>query len=247
MNGLSRCRGDRAPRARLYRNACSVDGGVGWHVRWRIAARRISDATVAARKIAHLRLPVGVVGRELVQEDDRRSAPRLFVVQANVILGDGMGISDSFDFLFSRNILARLALKIAVNSRGCNNAILLHSRHLKLVELPWNRLPRRHMKSCSGHIRTQKRRPRSYGGRARGGSWVRGCSRGSSMLQSFAFRRSLRFVVALALCIGVRRRVCLSGFGKASSWCRAARARRPSRQASSRLPPPSPRSADVAP
>ena len=61
-----------------------VDGGVGRHVGWRIAARRIGDAAVAAREVAHLRLPVGVVGRELVQEDDRRPASRLFIVQTNV-------------------------------------------------------------------------------------------------------------------------------------------------------------------
>jgi hypothetical protein len=32
-----------------------------------------------------------MVGRELVQEDDRRSASRLFEIEADTIFGDGMG------------------------------------------------------------------------------------------------------------------------------------------------------------
>ena len=46
---------------------------------------------MAAREVAHLRLPIGVVGRELVQEDDRRSAARLFEIETDIILGDGIG------------------------------------------------------------------------------------------------------------------------------------------------------------
>jgi hypothetical protein len=42
-------------------------------------------------------------------------------------------------FLFSRNILARLASKIAINSRGCNAAALLHFRHRIIAESPRNR------------------------------------------------------------------------------------------------------------
>ena len=68
-----------------------VDLGRRRHVGGRIAARRIGDAAVAAREIAHLRLPIGVVGREFVQEDDRRSASRLFEIEADIIFGDGMG------------------------------------------------------------------------------------------------------------------------------------------------------------
>ncbi len=52
---------------------------------------------MAAREVAHLRLPIGVVGRKLVQEDDRRSAPGLFEIEADIILGDGIG---HFGFLF---------------------------------------------------------------------------------------------------------------------------------------------------
>src|SRR5438094_7735781 len=96
-----------------------IDGGVRRHVRWRIAARRIGDAAMAAREVAHLRLPVGVVGRELVQEDDRRPASRLFIVKANAILGDGIGHFGFLSiFLFSRNFLAWPVSKIAINSRG---------------------------------------------------------------------------------------------------------------------------------
>ena len=51
---------------------------------------------MAAREVTHLRLPVGVVGRELVQEDDRRAAASLFVVEADVIRGDGVGHLLSF-------------------------------------------------------------------------------------------------------------------------------------------------------
>jgi hypothetical protein len=58
-----------------------------------------------------------------VQEDDRRPASRLFIVQTNAILGGGMGHFRFLSiFLFSRNFLARPARKIAVNSRGCNAA-----------------------------------------------------------------------------------------------------------------------------
>ena len=79
---------------------------------------------MAAREVTHLRLPVGVVGRELVQEDDRRPASRLFIVKMNAILGDGMGHFGFLSiFLFSRNILARPASKIAINSRGRNTAV----------------------------------------------------------------------------------------------------------------------------
>jgi hypothetical protein len=65
-----------------------------------------------------------VVGRELVQEDDRRPASRLLIVQTNAILGDGIGHFGFLSiFLFLRNFLARPATKIAINSRGCNTAV----------------------------------------------------------------------------------------------------------------------------
>jgi hypothetical protein len=81
-----------------------------------------------------------VVGREFVQEDDRRPASRLFIVQTNVILGDGMGHFGFFSiFLLSRNFLAWPTGKIAVNSRGCNAAESVHFRHRKIAESPRNR------------------------------------------------------------------------------------------------------------
>jgi hypothetical protein len=76
-----------------------------------------------------------VVGRELVQEDDRRPASRLFIVQTNAILGDGMGHFGFLSiFLFSRNLTARRTGKIAVNSRGRNAAELVHFRHRIIAE-----------------------------------------------------------------------------------------------------------------
>ena len=55
------------------------------------------------------------------------------------------------------------------------------------------------MKSSSGHSRDAKRPSAFVRTRTHRGSWGAGCNRGSSMRQSFAFRRSLRFI-ALALC-----------------------------------------------
>jgi len=46
---------------------------------------------MAAGEVAHLRLPIGVVGRKFVQEDDRGSASRLFDMKADIIFRDGMG------------------------------------------------------------------------------------------------------------------------------------------------------------
>jgi hypothetical protein len=40
---------------------------------------------VAARKISHLRLPIGVIGRELVEEEDRCPAARLFEIEPDII------------------------------------------------------------------------------------------------------------------------------------------------------------------
>ncbi len=46
---------------------------------------------MAAREVAHLRLPIGVVGRELVQKNDRRSLARFFEIDADVVPGRGVG------------------------------------------------------------------------------------------------------------------------------------------------------------
>ena len=111
-----------------------VDVGAPRHVGRRIAARRIGDAAVAAREIAHLRLPIGVVGREFVQEEDRRSAPRLLEIEANIILGGGIG---HFDFLSLLDAFP--APKIAVNACGRNAAGRALFRHEISAESPRNR------------------------------------------------------------------------------------------------------------
>jgi hypothetical protein len=81
-----------------------------------------------------------VVGRELVQEDDRRSASRLFIVKTNAIFGDGIGHFGFLSiFLFFRNFIARAAPKIAINSRGRNAAESFHFRHQMIAESPRNR------------------------------------------------------------------------------------------------------------
>ena len=61
------------------------------NVRWRVAARGIGDAAVAAREVTHLRLPIGVVGRELVQKNNWRSLTRFFEIDADVVPGRGVG------------------------------------------------------------------------------------------------------------------------------------------------------------
>ena len=73
---------DVVARARL-RVALEVLG----HVGGRIAARVVGDAAVAAREVAHLRLPAAVVAGELVHEDDRRAAAGLLVVQLDAVVG----------------------------------------------------------------------------------------------------------------------------------------------------------------
>jgi hypothetical protein len=44
-----------------------------------------------AREVAHLRLPIGVVGREFVQEDDRRSVAGFLEIQPDIVVSDGVG------------------------------------------------------------------------------------------------------------------------------------------------------------
>ena len=92
----------------------AVDLGRRRHVRRRVAARGIGDAAVAAREVTHLRLPIGVVGGEFVQEDDRRPAAGLLEIEPDIVAGDGIG-----HLLF---LLTGRASKIAVNARGCNAA-----------------------------------------------------------------------------------------------------------------------------
>src|SRR5262245_5823228 len=67
----------------LLRVALDVLG----NVRWRIAARIVGDAAVAAREMPELRLPAPVVPREFVDEDHRRAAARLFVIKLDAVVG----------------------------------------------------------------------------------------------------------------------------------------------------------------
>ena len=84
---------------------------------------------MAAREVAHLRFPIGVVGCEFVQEDDRRSRARLLEMQANMILGDGVG---HLRFLL---VLARSpSPKFAVNALGRNAAGLFLFGHQMSAE-----------------------------------------------------------------------------------------------------------------
>src|SRR5262249_38860839 len=54
------------------RDLLRVPGGIGRHVRGRIAALTIGDAAVMAAKVAHLRLPTAVVASIFMHENDRR-------------------------------------------------------------------------------------------------------------------------------------------------------------------------------
>src|SRR5262245_21801640 len=64
--------------------------GVGicrhWNVGGWPTSCRVADAAIAAREIAHLRLPTQMMAAELVQEQDRVSRARLFVVELHAII-----------------------------------------------------------------------------------------------------------------------------------------------------------------
>ena len=64
--------------------------GVLGYVRRRISARVVGDAAVRAPEVPDLRLPCPVVAGELVDEEDRLAAPRLFVVERNSVVGPGV-------------------------------------------------------------------------------------------------------------------------------------------------------------
>jgi hypothetical protein len=46
---------------------------------------------VPAREVTYLRFPIGVVGRELVQKDDRCSAACLLEIEADIVARYGVG------------------------------------------------------------------------------------------------------------------------------------------------------------
>jgi hypothetical protein len=85
----------RALDAERVEHAADVVPGAGLrvalevlgHVGRRVAARVVRNAAVAARKVAHLRLPAAVVAAELVHEHDRRAAARLLEIELDAVVG----------------------------------------------------------------------------------------------------------------------------------------------------------------
>src|SRR3982074_1445317 len=60
------------------------------HVRRRIAARSKRNAAMRAGEISYLRFPCAVIPRKLMNEDNRHTTSRFFVVQADAVgCGDG--------------------------------------------------------------------------------------------------------------------------------------------------------------
>jgi hypothetical protein len=59
---------------------------------------------VAAREVTHLRFPIGVVGREFVQENNGRSAAGFLEIKADIVAADGVGhlLFPSFVFVLTR-------------------------------------------------------------------------------------------------------------------------------------------------
>ena len=89
---------DMGPRdAQVVEHRLDVGGCAGLgvtarvvgHLRGRVAAGVGGDATIAAREVAHLRLPAAMVAGELVHEDHRLAAPGLLEVQLDPVVGLG--------------------------------------------------------------------------------------------------------------------------------------------------------------
>ena len=142
---------------------------------------------MAAREVAHLRFPIGVVSRKLVQEDDRRSAACLLEIEAKLILGDGIG---HFGFLFCGR-RKKLQLMLAAAMRQ----FPIVFRHEICAESPVNCF-RTAATNLAVAIPRRETRFAFAQGRADAGNG--GIYRGLTMLRMVAFCRPL--VVALALC-----------------------------------------------
>ena len=80
----------------------------------RVAARGLGDAAVAAREVTHLRLPIGVVGREFMQKENRRAAACFLIIEPDIVACDGIGHWRVPLFLSKSSI--------AVNAGGSNAA-----------------------------------------------------------------------------------------------------------------------------
>src|ERR1700712_982682 len=90
-----------------------------WHIGRRVAACGIGDAAMSAREVAHLRLPIGVVGRKFMQEDDRCSLAGLLEIEPYIVAGDGIG-----HFEFPPSVSSKRAgAQCAHTSCGCSIAI----------------------------------------------------------------------------------------------------------------------------
>jgi hypothetical protein len=79
----------------------SVVFGARRNVRRRIAARVVSDTTIAPREMAQLRFPAAVLAHEFVHEQDSRSLAGFLVVQL-----DAAGCGDMGHVVSSRWVLA---------------------------------------------------------------------------------------------------------------------------------------------
>ena len=116
-------------------------------------------------KMSHLRFPAAVITGEFMQEENRRSAPRLLEIEANIILGGGIG---HFDFLFLLDAFP--APKIAVNAAAAMRqegpffAMKLARNRLGIALVPPHEI------LLSPHPATQKARRDSSPGETRWGT-----------------------------------------------------------------------------
>src|ERR1700709_1425956 len=76
-----------------------------------VTARRIGDAAVAAREVAHLRLPARIVSSKLMDKKDRRALARLLEIKLHIVWR-----RDVWHFALP----SLVAPKIAVNVYGGN-------------------------------------------------------------------------------------------------------------------------------
>src|SRR6266404_4733311 len=82
------------------------------YIRGRIAARGVGNASMSAREVTRLRLPIGVVGREFVQEDNGCSLAYFLEIEPDIVAGDGIG--HSLFLLMGRPRKSQLMLSAAM-------------------------------------------------------------------------------------------------------------------------------------